>query len=79
MELTALSISELRLRLRIVEQVIADAQRDGDERWRILNDEQAEPLRQALKEVMTRAGMYPAPVVIEAKVGVTKGKGNGSG
>lgn len=54
----------IRLKLRIIEQVVAEAQRDGDERWKDLDAEQGEPLRQKLKECLVREGRYPSPSTI---------------
>lgn len=74
-QLADLGVAELKLRLRIVEQVIREAQAVGDARWEALNETQYQPLLQALKVAMVRAGTYPGSVAVEAKMGQVRGKG----
>jgi citrate lyase beta subunit len=64
----------IRLKLRIIEQVVAEAQRDGDERWRRVEAEQAEPLRERLRALLQREGRYPSPSTIGVLPGVMGAK-----
>ena len=72
-------VQYVNLRLSILDQVIREAQEDGDERWKnllpqveSLNEQRA----QALEEERQQQGIpEPEPLLIQAKIGHTKVKG----
>lgn len=66
----------IRMRLALLERIVCEAQADGDERWRRVNDRQIGPLREKLRALLCREGRYPPPVVVNVQVGQVGAKGN---
>lgn len=71
-------IGQIRAKLMVTNMIIRDAQRDGDERWRTVAEQQRELNRQhaeKMKELRAVLGQpEPEPVVVQMKPAKLKAK-----
>jgi hypothetical protein len=63
-----MTLDEIHLRLKILDEIIRGARADGDERWHEAA-RQAEVLNEKRSAILKATGNIPPPVTIQAKVG----------